>query len=125
MPIGLLRQPAPPSAAALRSKSGSADMTITGISVQRRLSAIRYAHLISGHATPTTDLYVRGVLDGIRRVKGTRPRQAQAATLNPLCAMLTTLPNDLSRMRDRALLLVGGFRRSARSSAPRRYLVRA
>ncbi len=84
--------------------------------VQRRLSAIRYAHLISGHPTPTTDPYVREVMDGIRRAKGTRPRQAQAATLDPLRAMLDTLPDDLSGLRDRALLLVGfagGFRRAA------------
>lgn len=84
--------------------------------VQRRLSAIRYAHLISGNPTPTTDPYVREVMDGIRRAKGTRPRQAQAATLDPLRAMLATLPDDLSGQRDRALLLVGfagGFRRAA------------
>lgn len=84
--------------------------------VQRRLSAIRYAHLLSGNPTPTTDPYVREVMDGIRRVKGTRPRQAQAATLDPLRAMLATLPDDLSGLRDRALLLVGfagGFRRAA------------
>jgi integrase len=84
--------------------------------VQRRLSAIRYAHLISGNPTPTTDPYVREVMDGIRRAKGTRPRQAQAATLDPLRAMLATLPDDLSGRRDRALLLVGfagGFRRAA------------
>lgn len=82
--------------------------------VQRRLSAIRYAHLISGNVTPTTDPFVREVMDGIRRVKGTRSRQA--ATLDPLRAMLQTLPNDLSGLRDRALLLVGfagGFRRAA------------
>src|SRR6266508_2235712 len=59
--------------------------------VQRRLSTIRYAHLISGNVTPTTDPYVREVMDGIRRAKGTRPRQAQAATLVPLRAMLQTL----------------------------------
>src|SRR5262245_26571941 len=40
--------------------------------VQRRLSAIRYAHLLSGNSTPTTDPYVREVMDGIRRVKGTQ-----------------------------------------------------
>jgi integrase len=84
--------------------------------VQRRLAAIRYAHLISGHPTPTTDPYVREVMDGIRRAKGMRPRQAHAATLDPLRAMLDTLPDDLSGLRDRALLLVGfagGFRRAA------------
>jgi integrase len=84
--------------------------------VQRRLSAIRYAHLLSGNPTPTTDPYVREVMDGIRRVNGTRPRQAQAATLDPLRAMLAPLPDDLSGLRDRALLLIGfagGFRRAA------------
>ena len=84
--------------------------------VQRRLSAIRYAHLISGNPTPPTAPYVREVMDGIRRVKGVRPRQAQAATLDPLRAMLAPLPDDLSGLRDRALLLVGfagGFRRAA------------
>jgi integrase len=48
--------------------------------------------------------------------QGTRPRQAQAATLDPLRAMLATLPDDLSGRRDRALLLIGfagGFRRAA------------
>lgn len=88
----------------------------TATTVQRRLSAIRYAHLIGGHATPTTDPYVREVLDGIRRAKGTRPRQAQAATLDPLRAMLAVLPDDMAGLRDRALLLVGfagGFRRAA------------
>lgn len=44
------------------------------------------------------------------------PRQAQAVTLDPLRAMLATLPNDLSGLRDRGLLHIGfagGFRRAA------------
>ena len=49
--------------------------------VQRRLSAIRYAHLLSGNVTPTIDPYVREVMDGIPDPPGYSAVRATLRTL--------------------------------------------
>ena len=52
---------------------------------------------------------------GIRRTKGTRPNRKAPATASAIAAMLEQLPDTLTGLRDRALLLLGfagAFRRS-------------
>jgi site-specific recombinase XerD len=83
--------------------------------VQRRLTAISQAHKTAGYATPTTSPGVRAVWSGIRREHGTAQAGKAPVMTADLRAMVETLPDSLSGLRDQALLLVGfagGFRRS-------------
>ncbi|MEN9938753.1 MAG: hypothetical protein RLZZ387_5332 [Chloroflexota bacterium] len=73
----------------------------------RRLASVSQAHQLAGHPSPTQNEAVRTTMKGIRRTKGTRQRQAAAATTNVLKLMLGALPDTLAGTRDRALLLVG------------------
>src|SRR5947208_11820179 len=41
----------------------------------RRVAAIRYAHKLAGHSTPTDDERVKATMRGIRRSFGTAPRK--------------------------------------------------
>jgi site-specific recombinase XerD len=82
--------------------------------LNRRLAAIRYAHRLSGHPTPTADERLRAVMRGIRRSRGTAPQKKAPATAERLLAMLPA-GDTLVALRDRALLLLGfagAFRRS-------------
>jgi site-specific recombinase XerD len=83
--------------------------------VQRRLTAISQAHKTAGYATPTTSPGVRAVWSGIRREHGTAQAGKAPVMTADLRAMVETLPDSLSGLRDQALVLVGfagGFRRS-------------
>ena len=81
----------------------------------RRLSSISQAHQAAGHETPTRHATVRAVWAGIRRTKGTAQEGKTPAVLADVRAMVGALPNSLTGIRDRALLLLGfagAFRRS-------------
>jgi integrase len=83
--------------------------------LQRRLSSISQAHQAAGYPSPTHDIQVRTVWAGIRRVRGTKQEQVAPVVTEDLRAMIDALPDNLSGLRDRALLLVGfvcAFRRS-------------
>jgi integrase len=83
--------------------------------VQRRLSAIHYAHMISGHAMPTTDPYVRGQGWHPQR-QGHEGAPGPGSDARPAARHARHLPDDLSGLRDRAPLLIGfagRFRRAA------------
>jgi site-specific recombinase XerD len=81
----------------------------------RRVAAIRYAHKLAGHASPTDDERVRAVLSGIKRVIGTKQTPKRAATADLMRLMLDSCDSSLRGKRDRALLALGfagAFRRS-------------
>jgi site-specific recombinase XerD len=81
----------------------------------RRAAAIRYAHRLAGHLSPTDDERVRATLRGIRRAVGTAPNRKAPATADRLIAMAAAGNGGLAALRDRALLLLGfagAFRRS-------------
>ncbi len=81
----------------------------------RRVSAISQAHQAAGFESPTSAAPVRTLMAGVRRAKGTAPAQKAAALTADIRAMVTTLPDGLIGVRDRAILLVGfagAFRRS-------------
>ena len=102
--------------------AGSKPATLT-----RRMAAIRYAHRLAGHPTPTDAEPVRAVMRGIRREKGTAPDQKAAATADRLRDMLATIPDTLTGRRDRALLalgMAGAFRRSELVALEVRDLIR-
>ena len=95
--------------------SSEADRGISPSTITRRVAAIRYAHLLDGHATPTESEAVKSVVRGIRRKIGTKPAKKSAATADVIGNMLGACPDTLRGKRDRALLALGfagAFRRS-------------
>ncbi len=83
--------------------------------IDRKLCAVSQAHKLSGLSSPTTDSRVRETLKGLKRMFGTAPTQKSPIVVVHLKRMLELLPDSLTGIRDRALLLVGfagGFRRS-------------
>jgi len=87
----------------------------TVATIDRRLSSIGYYHKQARHGLPTKDPEVERTMRGIRRVKGIAPK-GKAPILTPLLRqMVVALPDDLSGLRDKAILLIGfagAFRRS-------------
>jgi site-specific recombinase XerD len=112
--VGFDPLPAAPETVALYITS-LVDQGRKASTIQRRLTAISQAHKTAGYATPTTSPGVRAVWSGIRREHGTAQAGKAPVMTVDLRAMVETLPDSLSGLRDRALLLVGfagGFRRS-------------
>jgi len=84
-------------------------------SLRRRVTAIRKAHELSKHPSPTKDERVKSVIRGILRTKGEAQKHASPTLLKDIQRMMETLPETEKGTRDRALLLLGfagGFRRS-------------
>jgi site-specific recombinase XerD len=84
-----------------------ADSGLKASTITRRCAAIRYAHKAAGREPPTGAEGVKAVLRGIRRTKGIRPNRKAPAEAVAIAAMLAALPNTLTGLRDRALLLIG------------------
>jgi integrase len=83
--------------------------TLAAATLRRRLAAIADAHQTLGHADPTKHPLVRKVFRGIRRVHGARTDAATPLDIDMLARIVAALPEDLTAIRDRALLLVGFF----------------
>jgi site-specific recombinase XerD len=91
-------------------KNGTKPTTLT-----RRLAAIRYAHNLAGHPSPTASEAVKATLRGIKRTFRHRPNRKAPATSDRVAAMVDLTDDGLRGLRDRALLLLGfagAFRRS-------------
>ena len=83
--------------------------------ITRRLSAISQAHQAAGFDSPTHALPVRALMQGIRRAKGVKQTGKAALLTSDIKDMVTTLPDTIQGIRERALLLLGfagAFRRS-------------
>ena len=92
-----------------------ANRRIRPSTIGRRVAAIRYAHKLAGHESPTDDERVRATMRGIRRSVGSAPTKKAPATADRIMAMLPVAGTGLADLRDRALLLLGfagAFRRS-------------
>lgn len=100
------RVPASPEAVA--SYLAASDL-LAASTLRRRLAAIADAHQAVGHPDPTKHPLVRKVFRGIRRVHGARIDAATPLDIDMLARIIAALPNDLTAIRDRALLLVGFF----------------
>ena len=90
--------------------------------MSRRLSSIGYAHRFASLPNPVDSPRVHIVWEGIRRERAQPVDQAPALMPPVLWDVLAALPDDLSGVRDRALLLVGfvgAFRRSELASLER------
>jgi site-specific recombinase XerD len=83
--------------------------------LSRRLAAIRYAHTLAGHPSPTASEAVKATLRGIKRTVRHRPARKAPATSDRVAAMIAPIGDGARGLRDRALLLLGfagAFRRS-------------
>jgi len=83
--------------------------------LERRIASISQAHQAAGYPTPTADIQVRVLMQGIRRTLGTSQTAKAPALTSDIKAMVSILPSTLLGIRDRSLLLIGfagGFRRS-------------
>lgn len=85
--------------------------------LQRKLTSIGKAHQAAGYASPASMQHavVSETMKGIRRSLGTAQPGKEPLLTADIQAMMDTLGDGLSGIRDRALLLVGfagGFRRS-------------
>jgi site-specific recombinase XerD len=92
-----------------------ANRGIRPATIARRLAAIRYAHKLAGHPSPTTSETVKITLRGIKRTFRAAPNRKAPATSDKIAAMATSAGPGPRGMRDRALLLLGfagAFRRS-------------
>lgn len=84
-------------------------------SLSRRLTVIGKLHKAWGKPSPVSDERVRKVWRGILRDKGEATTRKRPTLINDIRKMVSSLPDDLSGVRDRALILVafaGALRRS-------------
>ena len=84
--------------------------------INRRLAAISKLHQFNNLETPTQNRIFRIVMEGIKRTKGVRQKQAPAFKLNVLKQLLRDFETKThADLRNKALLLLGftgAFRRS-------------
>ena len=83
--------------------------------LSRRLAAVNAAHRLAGHPSPTTSEPVALVMKGIRRMVGVAPEQVRPLVTEDLRRVVAAIPDDLTGLRDRAIILIGfagAFRRS-------------
>jgi site-specific recombinase XerD len=88
---------------------------VKSATLARRLAAIRYAHKLAGHPSPTASEVVKVTLRGIKRTLRTIPKRKAPATADKIVAMAMSTGSGSKGRRDRALLLLGfagAFRRS-------------
>jgi integrase len=83
--------------------------------LRRRVAAIARAHRIAKHPLDTRHPAIRETLRGIGRTHGEPARRSAALTTTDVKRLVSTCGDDLTGLRDRALLLLGfagAFRRS-------------
>jgi site-specific recombinase XerD len=84
--------------------------------INRRLAAISKLHQLRNLETPTQNRIFKIVMEGIKRTKGIRQKQAPAFKLNILKQLLRNFDTETNaNLRNKALLLLGftgAFRRS-------------
>ena len=85
-------------------------------SINRRLAAISKSHQLNNLDFPTKDRAFRAVMEGIKRVKGIRQKQAPAFKMKDFKDVIRDIEVETNtKIRDKALLLLGftgAFRRS-------------
>jgi site-specific recombinase XerD len=83
--------------------------------LQRKLTAITQAHQVAGYQLDTKHVALRETWSGIKRTLGTAQQGKAPVLVSDLRELVSILPENLSGVRDRALLLLGfsgAFRRS-------------
>jgi len=111
---GLSSLPASPETVAnYLTESVESGMKVSTLT--RRISSISQAHQAANIESPTHSMIVRSVMAGIRRNKGTAQHGKTPVLTADIREMVSTLPDNLLGIRDRALLLLGfagAYRRS-------------
>jgi integrase len=106
----------PVSAITLSAYASDLADTHKWASINRKLSAIRKLHQLNNLDLPTKDRGFRAVMEGIKRTKGVRQKQAPAFKMKDLKSILRGI--DITAnvgLRDKCLILLGfagAFRRS-------------
>lgn len=77
------------------------------ITLGRRLASISVAHQMRDHSSPTTNMLVRNTLSGIRRRHGVATTRKTPIRASNLRQAMEILPNDLTSLRNKALLMLG------------------
>ena len=83
--------------------------------LQRRLTSITKWHLRAGEPSPTGDILIQDLMEGIKRDIGIDVKQAQAYEIGHFKAVIRRFGITLPDLRDKAMLLLGftgAFRRS-------------
>lgn len=75
--------------------------------LRRRVAAIARAHRMAGHPLDTKHPAIRETLRGIARTHGEPARRSAALTTDEIRALVAVCGDDLTGLRDRALLLLG------------------
>lgn len=109
---GITPLPSPPEAVLLFLADQHSTQGRKWSTIQRRIAAIRRAHLDAGLASPTAHPQVAKILKGIRLEQGTPRSPAPFISARDLCAACDRIEqhsreNPLAAARDRALLLMG------------------
>lgn len=103
---GLEALPAAPATIGIHL-TAMADAGYKVATIQRRLTAITYAHRAAGHELDTRQPAIREVFAGIRRKLGTAQGAKRALLTDDIRIMMRLLPDTIIGVRDRALLLIG------------------
>lgn len=109
------RSQAPVALRAARSGTPYGTSGLALPTLRRRLAAIAAHRATAGQETPTDHPLVRRMLRRYARSRGTAVKKKDALTIDRLPILFLAVPDDLSALRDRALLLLGyagAFRRS-------------
>lgn len=75
--------------------------------IRRRVVAISAFHRLASQPNPAVEPIVRQTLDGIERRLGAAPTKKAAMTVDLVAKVVRKIPEDLTGLRDRALILVG------------------
>jgi site-specific recombinase XerD len=96
---------APATLAAYLSALATAGSKVS--TIRRRCTSIGDAHRRNGHDNPAAHAGVKATLAGISRTLGSAPTKKTALTVDLLAKALRRIPEDLTGLRDRALILIG------------------
>lgn len=105
--------PATPEAVSMYISAHARQLSVA--TLKRRLASISTAHQLAGHTSPTSDPLVRRTMQGIRRIHGKPQKQAKPLTVVEITTIVRAISDNLTGLRDRALILLGfagAFRRS-------------
>ena len=106
--VGRERLPTEPETVGLYLAARARELKV--VTLRRRVASIAVANKLVGGRLDTRHPAIADVLAGIRRELGARASPKNAISVDELRAMLRKLPDTVSGIRDRAILLIG-FRR--------------
>ena len=83
--------------------------------LKRRIASISVIHKLKGHYLDTKHPIIMENLHGIKRTLGSRQKAKKPLLINDLKILIKVITEEKSKLRDKALILIGfagGFRRS-------------